>query len=386
MLWNNPGHEYDAFVEGVLSNTLQIWFWGAANLGRDYLMMYSHLFRVYGIVDGNPDRIGQQVEYLTVECTDSIPSANERTIVVITCSFYDEIRPELEKKGYTHNKNLFSYQIFRRIMDVYLNRFLFSDRVDISLTEKCNFRCEKCNIFTPYFKNPQHQDKEQVKADIDAYFSIVDSVWEVNLLGGEPFLYPNFDEIIAYIGLRYQKRIKYPTIFTNGSIIPKEETIALLRQFGFRLHISLYPNVVEYQKKLPEFLETLADNDIHFKLLLNDIWADFGFPDNPNTMQDATELIPFFDTCCPPFRGLWKKHLYFCHLETSAIRAGMYPDDRDDYFDLADSTVDLRDLKKRFMEFDMGYLPQGYVTFCKVCRGRDCVNGLKVPAAAQMFR
>ena len=77
----------------------------------------------------------------------------------------------------------------------------------------------------------------------------------------------------------------------------------------------------------------LTNADIRFYIEKISTWGDFGFPENPNNISEK-DCISFFELCKAPFRGLYISRVYFCHLETSAIRAGLYEDNENDYFDL----------------------------------------------------
>lgn len=50
-------------------------------------------------------------------------------------------------------------------------------------------KCKKCTLFIPYWKNKESFKIEQLREDIDDYFRCVDYVLDMNIVGGEPFLY-----------------------------------------------------------------------------------------------------------------------------------------------------------------------------------------------------
>lgn len=382
MHWKKPGHEFDVLYGNMMDSSTEYRLWGAAELGHQFIEQFANKLHIVQVVDNDINKQGKQIDDLVIQAPNKL-IYTENSFVVVTCSYYEENRPYIEEKGYVPFVNLLYYEDFYIIYEMYMNSYLKSKRVDISLTEKCTLQCKKCNMFMPYFKNPKNQLCDEVLSDIDAYFSVVDEVKVMNLLGGEPFLYPEILCVINYIGEKYRNRITNLIVFTNAMIVPTDEVCSAMKKYDVQVQISDYTSVVPYQKKLNEFYQKMDDYGINHYTFQLDTWGDFGFPENSNDLPEE-QMEDFFNRCMAPFRGLWKKRVYFCHLETSAIRAGIYEDNADDYYMLLDSQGS--DMKKLYMEFDYGYCRGGYISFCKVCRGCDCVNTLTVPAALQMER
>ena len=69
-------------------------------------------------------------------------------------------------------------------------------RADIMLTEKCTLNCTFCNMYMPHFKQAKHRDLEEIKDDFDKFFSLTDYVSIFHLVGGEPLMYPQVNEVI----------------------------------------------------------------------------------------------------------------------------------------------------------------------------------------------
>ena len=381
MKWTNIGHEFDAIAKKLLDKETTYRLWGAAQLGKDFCEKLSHKVTIVQVVDGDSNKHGKLLGGVAIESPANL-IYDEKSVVVVTCSFYEENKPVIERLGYVPMQNLFYYEDFYILYDLYANDFLRSKRVDISLTEKCTLKCKKCNMFMTHFKNPQNQPVEAVLEDIDAYFSVVDYVKVLNLLGGEPFLYPELGKVLDYIVQKYRDRIERVIVFTNGTIVPSADLLKSMKQCAVTVQFSDYTHAVPYQKKLEQFKEVLEQEGIENYTMPWEEWGDFGFPENPNNIENEEVALCFFEGCKAPFRGIWKKRVYFCHLETSAIRAGLFEDEANDYFEL--TTEDRKDIKKRYCEFDFGYSEKGFITFCKQCRGCGCVNDLTIPVAEQL--
>ncbi len=379
MKWNHPYHEFDMIADKLCNPNGSYYLWGSANIGREVLEHFGKQLPIVGVVDADKDKQGKQLGGFVIESPD-ILSPDAGYIVIVTTSAYTQVKKELTLKGFSENENFFDYFPFFQIYQLYKNNCLLSRRIDISLTEKCTLKCKKCNMFMPYFSNPSDMALDDVLTLIDQYFHIVDYVESFNLLGGEPFLYKQLGNVIKYVGEKYRSRIKHFIIFTNGMLLPHDADIELLSKYMVEIQISDYTNKVPYKERLDQLVAILEENKIDFYFLRSTRWGDFGFPENPNDIPEE-KLLDYFEGCKAPFRGLYNDKVFFCHLETSAIRAGLHDGTEDDYFDLNQNSSDI---KKKFLEFDFGYSKRGYVSFCAKCRGCDTVNRLTVPAAEQM--
>ncbi|MFH1379699.1 MAG: radical SAM protein [bacterium] len=68
--------------------------------------------------------------------------------------------------------------------------------LNIHITDKCNLKCTYC--YSNFYKRHNADiPKEQICRIVDAFADM--GVIEVSLIGGEPFLHPEFDEIVDYI-------------------------------------------------------------------------------------------------------------------------------------------------------------------------------------------
>ena len=99
-----------------------------------------------------------------------------------------------------------------------LNKKVHLPRIDLHLSHACNLKCENCCNFSP-FKHGIIPEKEVI--DSIEKWSRRLAAGTVNLLGGEPFLHPNIDTIVAAARKSWGKsRIR---IWTNGILVPKLE-------------------------------------------------------------------------------------------------------------------------------------------------------------------
>ncbi len=246
-------------------------------------------------------------------------------------------------------------------------------QTDVLVTEKCTLACSYCNMFMPHYVSPNHRDVEIIKSDIDLFFNITDYVSVFHLVGGEPFLHPQMEDIIKHVLSKHIDKIDKFIITTNGTILPKESTLELLKNNDVILSVSDYTDKLEnIQKKVLRVIQTLKDWNINHYVRTEIEWYDFGdLRVKKNLPTD--DLIKHFDSCTAPFRGLNDGKFYYCHLNTSAVLTKLFPLNDNDYVDL--NTIS----KEDFIKFDLGYTNLGYVTFCDNCNG--CNTGIKVPVS-----
>jgi len=295
---------------------------------------------------------------------------NTNQKVIITTDVYKQYYKEyLEKNNikYTWYKNIASIWPLKYENKVHIFQ------TDVLVTERCTLACSHCNMFMPHFTSPNHRTLDILKSDIDLFFSKVDYVSVFHLVGGEPFLNPNIEDVIRHVVSNYTSKIDKLIITTNGTILPKQSTLDLLKSSDVILSISDYTDKLENIKtKVLKVIETFKSQNINHYVRTEIEWYDFGdLRIKKNLPTD--ELIKHFDSCTAPFRGLNDGKFYYCHLNTSAVRTNIFPLNDNDYVSLDD--VSPEDLIK----FDLGYTDLGYITFCDNCNG--CNTGIKVPVS-----
>jgi organic radical activating enzyme len=295
-------------------------------------------------------------------------SANEK--VIITTDVYKKHYKEYLEK---HNIQNVWYKNVASIWPLKYENKVHIFQTDVLVTERCTLACSHCNMFMPHFTSPNHRTLDILKSDIDLFFSKVDYVSVFHLVGGEPFLNPNIEDVIRHVVSNYTVKIDKLIITTNGTILPKQSTLDLLKNSDVILSISDYTDKLENIKtKVLKVIETFKSQNINHYVRTEIEWYDFGdLRIKKNLPTD--KLIKHFDSCTAPFRGLNDGKFYYCHLNTSAVRTNIFPLNDNDYVNL--DSVSSEDLIK----FDLGYTDLGYITFCDNCNG--CNTGIKVPVS-----
>jgi len=181
---------------------------------------------------------------------------------------YEECAHYLQKKKNKKDsrailRNIwFRQKILRKFEIPYLEMFI---------TTKCNLCCEACSNLIPNYKDSKHIDKETIFKTLDKLICNIDRLYRLKLHGGEVFLHPELSDIIEYVGK--QKKIMSFRLTTNGTIIPNQNILDLIKKFNSVVHISDYnlPNV-----KTNELIRILEEKNVRYFLLKNKMWRNMG--------------------------------------------------------------------------------------------------------------
>lgn len=142
------------------------------------------------------------------------------------------------------------YYFFAGEDDSYMdNRVVFSYFVLI-ITQKCSLHCKYCGAFCSKYKPQRDYDIRLLKNNMRVLLDAIDGVTELELMGGEPFLYSELDELLRWC--IEQNKIHAIKIVTNGTIIPKENIWKLLKHYKVKLVIDDYGEISRNLEKLVE--------------------------------------------------------------------------------------------------------------------------------------
>lgn len=358
--------------------------WGTSNTANYFFSCMKYGVIVDGFVDNDREKWGMQFHGKKVLSWEEYKTKFSGRKIIVASLVYVEIRAQLRSYGLKEFVDFCDSKYFLSAHTVTKENKLFLARTDLSITEYCNLRCKNCNMLMPYFKHPKHRDLEVLKADLNAYFQWVDQVQLFNLLGGEPFLYPYVFELTQYLCENYRNRIHQVVFFSNGTVIPSQKLLNLMRQYDIEVQVSDYRKGLPHlSEKIDRFETVLRENGIRYRHGVDEQWISFGFPDYQRPEDWSGDPVQFFDECYAPFRGLYQKKLYYCHLEASAQAAGLFTPNHHDYFDLSDFDASR---KMQLAKFDLGYTETGDISYCKHCKGCFSVNQEIIPVAEQVER
>lgn len=267
---------------------------------------------------------------------------------------------------------------------------VYTAQCAVVLLTQCNLRCKGCIQLTPYLKQFHYRDLDSVKAELDQFFRISDFTVELALTGGETFLYKEFGEVCAYIKDNFSDRYYKLIVYTNGTVLPKEEAIMELGKLE-RVHVLISDYTCSIDKSNNLLIEYL--NKYNIKYTLNNsfgqsaeyMWFDLGNPAEQKS-RDVSAIKNRFKNCTLTCPSLFGGRIYYCSPYWSAILGKTTALEGPEVY------LDLDQLERLAPEqrsdeigkFMLGFFDQGYLEFCKFCNGfgKD-VNNQFVKAGEQ---
>ncbi|MCI8755712.1 MAG: radical SAM protein [Oscillospiraceae bacterium] len=358
------------------------YIWGTSNTAHKLYNLFPNELNIVGFIDNNAAKWGTQFLGHPVFSPEEFFSSQNRKKLIVASQAYNDIRCELERKGLLENTDFCDSRFFIGIYQWLQNGRVYLRRVDLSITSYCNLRCRHCNMLMPYYKKHRHYDLSNILLDVDVYFRWVDYVEFFNILGGEPFLHPDILEITREIAKRYREKIGDLVFFSNGTIMPEEQMLDLMKEYRIKVYIGDYrEHIAAIRPKVDEFIHKLKSYGIPYEMPISDTWTDFNHAPTDRSNWTAEQLAKICNRCGEPFRGIHNQKFYFCHLNTSAALSGQYEEEEGDYLDLSSLPEGRGDT---LVAFDLACIPKGYVSYCRYCGGCAPMNQQEVPPAEQL--
>jgi len=143
--------------------------------------------------------------------------------------------------------------------------------LEMFITTKCNLNCEGCSNLIPDCKDQEHIEKQVIFDAIDNLLKKLDRLYRLKLHGGEVLLHPQLAEIIDFVGRK--RKIISLRLTTNGTIIPSEEVLAVIKKRNLVIQISGYkiPN-----SKTQQLIELLDAKGVRYTMPYDEAWRDMG--------------------------------------------------------------------------------------------------------------
>lgn len=129
--------------------------------------------------------------------------------------------------------------------------------VDLHIVDHCNLNCESCANFGNLVQEEVVYPFEQIKASLTRLHDLCPNIAQINIIGGEPLLHPNWREIVPLV----RKLFPYTTIFlvTNGILVKRLNVrdANIFKDNSVTFAITLYPPIKKNAEKLVEHLRTI---------------------------------------------------------------------------------------------------------------------------------
>lgn len=324
--------------------------------------------RIYGtFIDGIP-------VYKLTEIKEAYPNS----IFIIAIRDIEFIIKQLSENGfkdwlpitsfYNIDEVNFSLDQNYRLLEIYWYRqkyFLennpnFYGSIDFMITEKCSLKCRDCSNLMQYYKNPSNFSLEILKEEVDFLLNIVEEIFELRIIGGEPLMNPIIYELIDYI--KQYDKVKKIVIYTNGTIPLDKEKIKKMKNRKVWFSISDYKKLSYNIKTL---IRQLEDNQIGYERKNIEYWTSCSSLKKQN--RNNIELENIFKNCCSRHIFTYLKgKLYSCPFIGNAINLKAIPLFEDDYVDITKgiATNQIQDeIKKKLNE-------RLFFNSCNYCLGR----------------
>lgn len=218
-----------------------------------------------------------------------------------------------------------------------------------------------------------HYELDDIICDMNIILDKVDEIGEVLIIGGECFMYPQLNEVIAFC--RGKEKIGRIIITTNGTIIPNEKMLNVIKENNVMVRISGYPDNIAPNRN--ELIRTLGNMQIAVHDLHNMQWLTMGNKGKRYLTEE--ELAKVFSSCVmKDCVTLSKGIITYCSRQLSAYEQFHYPKPEiREYVCVRDNPHLKEDLNAFYS------LP--YISTCDYCDGLSCKTKEYVPTAIQIL-
>ena len=243
---------------------------------------------------------------------------------------------------------------------------LFLKSIDIIITERCSLKCKDCSNLMQYYVNPINVSFNEILNDFETLIKNVDHIYEIRLIGGEPFMNKDIYKIIKEISKN--KKLSRIVIYTNATIPLKEEYIDILKHSKIVFSVTTYGKLSKNTQKVIDFLKK---NKIPYRDHPPENWTDCGVI--YDFKRKESEMEKLFEDCCGKnLLTVTNGKLYRCPFVANAERLNAIPKDSNNYVNINDSK---KNIKKYTTQIN-------YIPACNYCMGRS-YNAPKIKPAIQ---
>ena len=199
--------------------------------------------------------------------------------------------------------------------------------VALSITERCTLRCKKCSVLAPYYEKPCDDSYESIIAPFKSFLSCVDSIAELQIGGGEPFMNRDLGRILEWC--LAQEKIKEISIFTNSTIIPDPALVRILADQKIKLLLDDYGIL---SRNLKSIVELCDQEGIRYLIQRFERWDDLGgYHDKQETDEQVARKFRYCSF--GNVMSFMKGRLYRCTTAARIADLGLISDKPDDYVD-----------------------------------------------------
>lgn len=288
-----------------------------------------------------------------------------------------------EEHGYAsfdgNAKGLYKEKSFR---DEQGGIHLFLKDLIMYVTDKCSLRCKYCTAGKQFVMREEARDINflTIHDDFERIMSLIDYVEMVAIIGGEPLIRKDIDQVIDMIcGSPYSAKIGMISLITNGTIMPSKKVFeAMARHRNLCVFVSNYRNL---SVLLAELVDSLARYGISYRVLNSDeTWLDICQFIPEKKQLDGNMLLEKRQSgCIVQCNLVCEGKFYLCDLLNTMDRLQNIPNR--DHISVDIYAEDAKDQMATYLRYDTP-LPVA----CSWCNGysESAFNEKHIPAAEQL--
>ena len=254
---------------------------------------------------------------------------------------------------------------------------IYISNIDVSITEKCSMMCRDCANLMQYYVSPKNSISSDVIKAIDKLMQSISNLNELRILGGEPFVNKEMYKIVNFASTI--TNINNIIIYSNATILPKNENLKCLKNKKIKLDITNYGK--ELSKNHDKMIEILRSNNIAYTTQIVEKWSDRGTVKFRNRTDKENAKV-FKNCCVNDYYSLLNGKLYGCPFASHAHNLNLIEKDKTDLIDLLDDKMTNQEIKKELLNFTNRKKVSRFLSACKYCAGGD-ENVPTVKAAIQ---
>ena len=139
------------------------------------------------------------------------------------------------------------------------------------VSENCSLRCRDCSNLMQYYKKPVNIKMDNLHESFDRFLGQVGCIGELRILGGEPFMNPDFYKALQWYAA--DDKIMKIGIYSNATIFPRENILQYMKHEKVIMHLSDYD---ELSRALGHWKDFCVENGIAYIVTKMNQWHDCG--------------------------------------------------------------------------------------------------------------